>query len=67
MKDESIGDRYAETLERFKRLSTYDDQMEEAEQEFVSDMIGKLETYKSRTYITVRQLNWLTRIEAKVL
>lgn len=61
-----IGQRCAETFERVEAAARNSHRLSEAEQEFLQDMAERLETYGARTLVTVKQLNFLTRIEGKL-
>ena len=61
-----IGGRASELRQRLLRAISFADRLDDAEQEFTQDLAARLESYGERTLATARQLNWLTRIEAKL-
>jgi hypothetical protein len=61
-----IGPRHREVLERLEAAAHHGYRLSEIEQEFLQDMAERLETYGERTLVTAKQLNFLTRIEAKL-
>mgnify|MGYP000647435061 CR=1 FL=1 len=61
-----LGERFDEIEERVKRAASYSDLLPEREQEFLQDLAVKLASYGRRALVSVNQLNWLTRIEAKI-
>jgi hypothetical protein len=63
-----IGERYLETRQRFDTVREHMgfDALDDAETDFIRDMINRLELYGERTSVSVRQLNWLSRIEGKL-
>lgn len=60
-----IGVRFVETLDRVKFIASYEDKLDDPEREFIADLLERLEKYKERAYVSVKQLNWLNRIEDK--
>lgn len=58
-----VGDRYKEIVDRLKRVSVWQDKLADNERAFVIDMLDKLNKYRENTYITAKQLNFLTHIE----
>lgn len=62
-----IGIRYVETHDRLKLIASYDDKLSDTERVFIDDLLEKLELYKENTFVSVAQLNWINRIEDKVI
>ena len=61
-----IGSRHEELAERIEGAARSSYRLSDAEQEFLQDMAERLERFGERTLVTAKQLNFLTRIEAKL-
>lgn len=60
-----IGSRHAEMQKRIEKLiADHRHEMENAELNFLEEMWDKLKTYGQSTFMTVPQMNKVTRMEA---
>lgn len=63
---DTAGSRWEEFLDICARVSENDRYFTDNDVQFVDDLGEKLSTYKDKTYISVNQINWLRRLEAKL-
>jgi hypothetical protein len=65
MKTSEAGDRWERLLEVCKDAID-SSALDEQSRSFAEDMASRLASYEQRTYVSVRQLNWINRIEAEM-
>jgi hypothetical protein len=65
MKTSEAGDRWEHLLE-ICRDATDHPTLDEQSRSFAEDMASRLESYGGHTYVSVRQLNWINRIEQEM-
>jgi hypothetical protein len=65
MKTSEAGDRWEHLLEVCKDAITHS-ALDEQSKSFAEDMAQRLEEYGGHTYVSVRQLNWINRIEQEM-
>ena len=61
-----VGSRWQEFLDICARVSENDRHFTDNDVQFVDDLGEKLSAYKDKTRISVNQINWLRRLEAKL-
>lgn len=65
MKTSEAGDRWEDLLNVCKD-AIHDHALDEQSKSFAEDMAQRLEEYGPSTYVSVRQLNWINRIEQEL-
>jgi hypothetical protein len=61
-----IGPRLKEVEDRIKAALNHEGVLDQASVDFLRSLQVRLRTYRARTYVSVKQLNWLTRIEQDI-
>lgn len=63
MSGEIIGSRYKDTYDRVVNLLDLNPNLDDKTIEFLENLKSRLETYHENAFISIAQLNYLTRIE----
>lgn len=58
-----IGERWVETLARVEALLVVEHAMEYDDRKFLNDMKHRLIQYETRTFVTAKQLNYISHLE----
>jgi len=63
--DGKAGPRWSELLNVCEIVTDNSDQFTDTEVEFCDRLMSKFQSYKEDTFVTVAQINWLRRLEAR--
>jgi hypothetical protein len=61
--DKMIGDRWQEILNRIDGVLVVRSELNDNERNFLDTLHNNLLYYKSTTFVSAKQLNWLSQIE----
>jgi hypothetical protein len=61
-----LNSRYDDVKKRVDQAIPHKGLMDEASHNFLLDMRARLLRYGERTFVSVKQLNWITHIEAEI-